>query len=273
MTQRLRLFLRWALERRLFTLALIFVFCLVWEALARLNVGGFFFWDFMVPPSKSLASFYGLLFHPPYPEYDLIYHSGMTLLRAGVALLGGIALAVPVGFALGWWKALDAVFTPLFEFLRPTPSLIFFPILILLFGTGSTSKIMASLIAVTFVMVINSLYGAKGTDTVLVNSLRTMGASNADILRKAVLYSALPHIASGIRVSIGASILVIVSTEMIQGRNGLGFVIYFALDRLQFDNMWAGILATLLVGAGTVYLWQYIEKKVLKWHFETTSRA
>jgi len=252
---------------------LIFAFCFLWEILARLQVGSFFFWDFMVPPSKSLATFYSLLTQPPYQEYDILYHSGTTLWRAGVALMGGVLVAVPVGFALGWWRALDAVFTPLFEFLRPTPSLIFFPILILLFGTGSVSKIMASLIAVSFVMVINSLYGVKSTDSVLINSLRTMGASNADILRKAVLYSALPHIASGIRVSIGASILVIVSTEMIQGKEGLGFVIYFALDRLQFDHMWSGILATLLVGAGAVYLWQYVEKKVLKWHFETTARA
>lgn len=272
MDRRFRLF-HWSLEKRIFTLALIFVFCLAWELLARLKAGSLFFWDFMVPPSKSLASFYTLVSRPPFPEYDLIYHSWTTLVRAGIALFIGILVAVPAGLALGWWKALDAVFTPLFEFLRPTPSLIFFPILILLFGTGGVSKIMAATIAVGFILVINSLYGVKSTDTVLVNSLRTMGASNSAILRKAVLFSALPHIASGIRVSIGASILVIVSTEMIQGRDGLGFVIYFALDRLQFDNMWAAILATLLVGAGTVYLWLYVEKRVLKWHFETTARG
>lgn len=271
--KRIGFFLQWSLEARLITLTIVLAFCSLWEFLARLNVGGLTFWDFMVPPTRTLTSFFALLTNPPYPEYDLIFHSGVTLLRAGVALVGGIVLAVPIGFALGWWRGLGEVFTPLLEFLRPTPSLIFFPILILVFGTGDMSKIMASMIAVSFTMVINSLYGVMSVDRVMINSFRTMGASDLEILRKGVLFTALPYIASGIRVSIGASILVIVSTEMIQGTDGLGFVIYFALDRLQFDHMWSAILATSFVGAGTVYLWQYIEQKILKWHFATTSRV
>lgn len=244
-----------------------------WEALARARAVSPFVWDFLVPPTASLAALWELVVRPPYSEYDIVRQSGRTLARFAVAYLLGIAAAVPVGLALGWWRRLNAVFVPLLEFLRPTPTLILYPLILLLVGIGNASTILTSAITVFSIVIVNSIYGAGSADRALIDSLRTMGAGSGQIFWKAVFFSALPHIAAGCRLVVGTAFLVVIAVEMLEGQTGLGFLIYFSMEKLEYNVMFAAILVTLILGAAGSYLWQAGESRLLRWHYDLSARA
>lgn len=244
-----------------------------WEMLARSRVVNPLVWDFLPPPTVSLMALWELTVRPPYPEYDLVHHSGVTLARFALGYVLGIAVAVPVGLALGWWRSLNAIFVPILEFLRPTPTLIVYPLLILLVGMGDASTILTSAITVFSIVIINSIYGAGSADRVLVDSMRTMGATWLQIFWKAVAFSALPHISAGCRVVIGTAFLVVIAVEMLEGQTGLGFLIYFSMEKQEYQFMFAAILVTLVLGAAGSYLWQAAEQRLLRWHYDLSARA
>jgi NitT/TauT family transport system permease protein len=236
-------------------------------------VGSPFIWDFLPPPTASLAALWALVVRPPYPEYNVVQQAGITLARFLAAYALGIAIAVPVGLALGWWRRLHDAFVPILEFLRPTPTLILYPLVLLLVGMGNASTILTSAITVFSIVVINSIYGAGSADRVLIDSLRTLGATRGQIFRKAVVFAALPLVAAGCRLVVGTAFLVVIAVEMLEGQTGLGFLIYFSMEKLEYDVMFAAILVTLVLGAAGSYLWQAAESRLLRWHYDLSARA
>ena len=245
----------------------------MWEVLARTRFGNPLIWDFLPPPTVSLAALWELVVRPPYPEYDVVRQSEVTLARFLIAYALGIAAAVPVGLALGWWRWLNAVFVPIVDFLRPMPTLIVYPLLVLLVGLGNASTILASALTVFSIVIVSGMYGAESADRVLIDSMRTMGATRSQIFWKAVAFSALPHIAAGCRLVVGTAFLVIIAVEMLEGQSGLGYLIYFSMEKMEYDYMFAAILVTLVLGAAGSYLWQAAEKKILRWHYDQSARA
>lgn len=263
----------WADRLPLPAAGILLVGLALWEALARARVGNPLVWDFLPPPTATLAALWGLVRRPPYAEYDVLRQAGVTLARFALAYVLGIAVAVPVGLALGWWRRLHDTFVPILEFLRPTPTLILYPLVLLLVGMGNASTILTSAITVFSIVVINAIYGAGSADRVLVDALRTLGATRAQIFRKAVVFAALPHIAAGCRVVVGTAFLVVIAVEMLEGQTGLGFLIYFSMEKLEYDVMFAAILVTLVLGAAGSYLWQAAESRFLRWHYDLSARA
>ncbi len=245
----------------------------VWELLARFRAGNPLIWDFLPPPTASLAALWALVVRPPYPEYDVVHQAGVTLARFLAAYVLGIAVAVPVGLALGWWRRLYVIFVPILEFFRPMPTLILYPLLLVLVGLGNPSTILTGAITVFSIVVVNALYGARSVDRVLVDSLRAMGATRGQIFWKAVVFAALPHVAAGCRLVVGTAFLVVIAVEMLEGQTGLGFLIYFSMEKFDYDAMFAAILVTLVLGAGWSYLWQAAESRLLRWHYDLSARA
>lgn len=244
-----------------------------WEVLARTRAVNPFIWDFLPAPTVTLMALWELMVRPAFPEYDVVRHAGITLARVAMAYVLGIAVAVPVGLALGWWRRLNAIFVPILEFLRPTPPLIVYPLLVVLVGMGNASTILASAITVFSIVVISSMYGAGHADRVLIDSMRTMGATRSQVFWKVVAFSALPHIAAGCRLVVGTAFLVVIAVEMMEGQTGLGFLIYFSMERLDYHYMFAAIAVTLVLGAAGSYLLQAIEKRVLRWHYDLSAQA
>ena len=73
------------------------------------------------------------------PGHRLHLHVAYSLERVlwGYAL--AVAVAVPLGIAVGWSRRLAACVEPLVEILRPVPPLAWIPIAILWFGIGIRS--------------------------------------------------------------------------------------------------------------------------------------
>jgi ABC-type nitrate/sulfonate/bicarbonate transport system permease component len=173
---------------------------------------------------------------------------GVTLYRAVLGLVLGSVLGLAVGVLMGQSKWAAHLLEPLFSFAFPMPKLALLPLLIVIFGIGQSSLIIMVTLGAFFPMVVSTYAGVTGVSRVLLWNARTLGAGRLQQLRTVVLFSALPHVLSGVRIAGGVSFLLVVAAEMISANDGLGYLIIFSQRNYRPDLVIAGILATAALG-------------------------
>ncbi len=179
------------------------------------------------------------------------------------------ALAVPLGLLMGTVPFLYRLLEPITELLRPIPSSAYIPIAILFLGIDNTMKVFIVSLGCFFPILLNTYGGVRGVDPVLTDTGRTFGLSRLQALWQITLPAALPSVLTGMRISLGIALIIVVVAEMITGNSGIG---YFILDRqrvFHVPEMFAGIFTLGLLGYLINFIFLRIEHHFLRWR-ETT---
>lgn len=191
---------------------------------------------------------------------------GSTL--QGWALGLGIAtvLGIPLGIIIGSNRLLYRACRGLIEFLRPIPSVALIPLAILIYGTGMQSKVFLAAFASFWQVIVATLYGVQDVDPVATDTARSFGFSRFKRLSRVTLPSAVPYIATGLRIASAVSLILTVTAELVIGAPGLGRAINVARSGGNEELMYALILTTGIVGLLLNMVFVRIEKRVLHWH-------
>lgn len=235
----------------------IIAFLLLWEFTPRLGIVNV---TFLPPLSTVLTAWWELLV-----SGDLADHLLASLTRSIGGFLLAVALSIPVGLAIGWWKGVAEFLNPLLEMFRNTPALAILPVFILLLGLGETSKIAIVFYACAFPLLLNTISGVRNVDPLLIKSARSMGLSPVSLFRKVILPASVPTIFVGIRQAGAGSILVLVAAEMVGAKSGLGYLVQYTQFSFQIPQMYAGILTISAIGLIVNYLLVHLEKKLTSW--------
>ncbi|GIP59251.1 ABC transporter permease [Paenibacillus woosongensis] len=235
----------------------IFTFLLLWELAPRL---GFVNVTFLPPLSIVVSAWWQLLL-----SGDLADHLLASLLRSVGGFFLAVAVSIPLGLAIGWWKGVAEFLNPLLEMFRNTPALAILPVFILLLGLGETSKIAIVFYACAFPLLLNTISGVRNVDPLLIKSARSMGLSPVNLFRKVILPASVPTIFVGIRQAGASSILVLVAAEMVGAKSGLGYLVQYTQFSFQIPQMYAGILTISVIGLIVNYLLVHLERKLTSW--------
>lgn len=198
-------------------------------------------------------------------DATLWQHLGASLGRVFAALVGATLVAVPIGFAIGASRIGRGIFDPIIEFLRPIPPLAYLPLVIIWFGIGEPSKILIIAIAMLAPIVLSTAAGVRGVDPDRVNAARSLGATQAQLLRHVVLPSTMPAILTGIRIALGAGWSTLVAAELVAASRGLGFMIQSAAQFLVTDVVLMGILVIAAVAFALEALLRWLERRLVPW--------
>lgn len=214
----------------------------VWEVVAGSRLG-----DPLYTPGLGAigAAFVKLLM-----TGELSLHLGASLGRMLRGFALAMALAIPLGVAIGWVPALRRQVAPVFELLRPFPSITLVPVAILWFGIGELSKVFLVAYACFWPTFLNTVLGVREVNPVLVRAARVMEIRGLALVAKVILPAALPAVLTGVRISLGVSVIVLLVSEMIAASSGLGFMILDAERNFLTAKMFAGIVTMGLLGAG-----------------------
>jgi ABC-type nitrate/sulfonate/bicarbonate transport system permease component len=225
--------------------------------------------DHFPPISETLSTLFDQLGESRFWEAV-----GNTL--EGWALGLGIAagLAIPIGIVIGSSRLLYRAARGLIEFLRPIPSVALIPLAILIYGTGLQSKVFLAAFASFWQVLVATLYGVQDVDPVATDTARSFGFSRPQRLLRVTLPSAVPYIATGIRIASAVSLILTVTAELVIGAAGLGRSINLARSGGNEELMYALILATGVLGLLLNAVLQRVERRVLHWHpAQRTARA
>jgi ABC-type nitrate/sulfonate/bicarbonate transport system permease component len=191
---------------------------------------------------------------------------GSTLEGWALGLGIAVALGIPLGLLIGssrWtYRALRA---PI-EFLRPIPSVALIPLAVLIYGQGLESKVFLAAFASFWPMLIQTIYGVQDVDPVATDTARSFGLGRLERMWRITVPSAVPYIATGIRISSAVALILAVTAELVIGAAGLGREINVARSGGNLDVMYALIVATGLLGWLLNLTTTAGERRVLHWH-------
>jgi ABC-type nitrate/sulfonate/bicarbonate transport system permease component len=241
----------------------LILFFLVWEAATG---GGLVNPLFLASPSAVLQTTLRLLL-----SGELITHISASLYRALAGFLIGAIIAIPHGILIAWSRTVEDATNPLVELFRPIPAVALIPVALLWFGIGDGSKIMVIAFACYFPIILNTISGVRAVDVNLLKVARLFGANRLQTLTKIILPSSFPFIMTGLRVGVAVALILLITTEMIGARSGLGFMIIDAQYTFKTERMFAGILTIGVIGFLLNELMVAIEKRFTKWKREISA--
>jgi NitT/TauT family transport system permease protein len=190
---------------------------------------------------------------------------GVSASAFAIGLALAIAAGLPLGLVLGRSNTLNAMFDPFVTAFNATPRLVFLPLFMLWLGIGLSSKVAIVFLGAVFPLLINTHEGVRNADKLLVNVVRSFGASEWDVARLVVLPNALPFIVVGLRLAIGRAILGVVVAEFFGAQDGLGVVMVRAASSFNVDVVFAGLVVFAVLSLVMTGAVKFLEERMSRW--------
>lgn len=189
-----------------------------------------------------------------------------SLLRILGGFLLGAVPGVALGLAMGLFWPVRVFFMPIATAIYAVPKIAILPLVIIAFGIGETSKIVVVALSIFFLVVLNTMSGVMTIDSSYKDVAHNFGASRWQLFTTVALPGALPAIFVGLRLALGFSLIVIVGTEFLSAKNGVGHLIWQSYQTLAIKKMYVGLIVTGLMGWALTILLDAIERVALPWN-------
>jgi ABC-type nitrate/sulfonate/bicarbonate transport system permease component len=233
---------------------------IIWEAIADAGLVN----AFLVPaPSAVFVTLGKMLW-----SLELIYDLADSLRRLVVGFVIALVISVFIGMLMARNHFVEFAIDPLIELVRPVSPLAIFPLAILWFGIGDSSKVFLIALACAFPIILNTYAGVRSIDVRFVRAARSLGANNFEVMQRIVLPGCLPQVFTGVRIAWGTALIVIIAAEMIGGSSGIGYMILDAQQTFRVDRVFAGIIAIGMLGYATDLGFRALRRILLPWYRE-----
>jgi NitT/TauT family transport system permease protein len=233
-------------------------------------IAAFLFWEFWVqwrdiaiivvpPPSAVLERFLD--------DPDFFWREGgWTLYEATLGLLLGSSFAIALAIAMAHSRLTERALFPLAIVIKVTPIVAVAPVLVILFGFGTTPKVVVAALLSFFPMLVNAMTGFRDVSPGALEFMRSMRASPWQLFWKLRLPSALPYLFAALKVAYPLALIGAVVAEWFTGDRGLGLVIFVANYNLDTPTLFAAIGVLALTGVSLNILLSLAERRLLFWH-------
>jgi NitT/TauT family transport system permease protein len=180
-------------------------------------------------------------------------------------------IGIPFGLALGWYPALNQIFNPVLQILRPISPIAWIPVAIIFFGIGDKPATFLVFLGAFFPIVVACASGVSNVPSIYRRAGRNFGLSSPQILARVVFPAALPQILIGLRIALGIAWLVVVAGEMIAVDSGLGYLVIDSRNSgKRYDLVVAAMLIIGVIGLALDVIFRQVEKiRSVRWGFRS----
>lgn len=215
---------------------------------------------FLPTPGASFAAFGQFLLNGDLGRQFLI--SAMRIL---CSLVLAMALAVPVGLAMGRIGWLGRLLNPMVYLLYPLPKVVFLPVIVVLLGLGNWPKIFLIALVVFFQIVVVTRDAAASIPQASLQSMRSLHATPWQTMWHLILPSCLPQILTSLRITLGTAIAILFFAETFASFDGLGYFILDGMETRDYPAMYAGIIGLALLGFVLYWAVDLLELRLCRW--------
>lgn len=194
-----------------------------------------------------------------------LHHLWVTLSE----IVLGFLLGSGFGFVLGTMIALNRTVA---YFLKPyvlvfqmIPKVALVPVIVLWFGLGIVSKVIAAAIICFFPVLVNTIAGLNAADRDKIDLLRAMGASQLQIFRMLRLPTAGPFLFAGLEIAVTFALIGAIVAEFLGAEDGLGMLMQSMNFTMDVAGNFSVIVVLSLVGVTLTSLITLVRRRVLFW--------
>lgn len=195
----------------------------------------------------------------------LIQDISASLTRVFIGFVLGTALAIPLGFLMGWYTTARGLIEPWVQFFRTVPPLAIIPLAIVLMGIDETPKIFVIFLASFLACVISTFQGVVNVDRTLINAAHVLGAKDGAVFLRVVVPASTPFILVGMRVGLGSAWATLVAAELIAAQQGLGYRMQNAQLYYDLPTIFVGLITIGILGLLMDRVLLFAERKLTGW--------
>lgn len=229
-----------------------------WELLSRTEVLRPTFF----PPPTTIIARSSIVFDA---EEGLADDIGITVLRVLITIVGAVALGVAVGIAVTVSRWTERGTTTVLTFVYPIPGVLFLPFLTFILGRTEAAFLITALVTPLVVMVLYTISGVRSIDPIYLEVARNYGSRGVRFFLRVILPGSLPSIVTGIRISLGFSLIAVIAIEMVGAQDGLGRFLWSNWQILRVTDMYVALLCIAVLGLLSSVGFDAIADRLLPW--------
>ena len=250
-------------------LAVPLFFICVWELAAR---QGWIDVRFLSSPSQVIEAVLQWIFgvdgaNPNDPYVGTwLNHALESSFRVYLGFMIATVIGTVAGILVGSFSLAEDLLDGSIQILRPIPVTAFVPFAIIVFGIRTPAAVFLIALGAFFPIYVNTVAGVRGVPRVYIRAARMLGTPKSKILPWIIFPAALPSIVTGLRLGIGLAWVLVIVSEMIAVKSGLGFVLWDAYYFLRMDVIIVAMLSVGVLGFLSDKIILVIGRRILRWH-------
>lgn len=196
---------------------------------------------------------------------SIAIHAFYSMIRVFLGVFVSLLLGALLGYLMGYYEKIDKLLSPLVYFTYPVPKMALLPIVMLLFGLGEISKIIMLVLIVIFQIIISTRDAVKAIPKEAYHSLYSLGASRIQIFKEIVAPASFSEILTSTRLALGTAVSILFFTETYGTKYGMGYYIMDSWMRVNYIEMYAGIVVLSILGVSIFILIDIIDSYLCSW--------
>jgi len=180
---------------------------------------------------------------------SMIQAIGITIVPMIIGVTISALAGVLLGLATGLSRRVEWLGIPLFLVLQAAPLAALIPMLVLAYGVGLTTKVLVVCIMAIPVIVLNSYKAVRHTPASLLEMSHSFLGSRRQTIFKVILPAASPVIFAGLRLGTAAGFVGAILAELLISPTGIGDLITYHQSIAEYPEMYAAIVAVILLSA------------------------
>lgn len=194
-------------------------------------------------------------------------HSVYSMWRILAGVLLSVIVGIPLGLLMGYFPRWDKLLSPIIYLSYPIPKIALLPMIMLLFGLGDLSKTVMIFLIIVFQVIVAVRDGVSSIPKETYYPLYSLGASFFDILREILIPASLPKFLTALRIAMATAISVLFFTETFGTQYGMGYFIMDAWMRVNYLEMYSGIVVLSIIGLVLFGAIDWLEKELCHWQY------
>jgi sulfonate transport system permease protein len=195
----------------------------------------------------------------------LARHIGISTERLVLGFGIGTSTGILLGVLVAFRPTAARLFEPTVLSLIPIPPIAWIPLLIVLLGIGEASKVALISIGSFCTLFLQSAYGIRTGDRMLVEMARVLNKSDRALLWRVLFPGALPGILASMRVALALSWTLLIASEVIASSSGLGWLVWNARNFSRPNDMFVGMATVGLLGKLSDWGLVLLEARLTRW--------
>jgi NitT/TauT family transport system permease protein len=187
---------------------------------------------------------------------------GRTLLTVGAAFGVGLLVGVPLGVLFWRLPLLGAVAEPYLVTLYAMPTLVFYPVLLVVMGLGPAPIITIAAIMAMIPIALNTMVALRGITPMLPKLGRSIGCSTGQLYRKILVPAATPLAVPGLRLGFSYAVIGTIAMEFILAVKGIGFRTGFHYRDFDIPEMYAEVVVIAVLAVLVNGLLGQLERRI-----------
>ena len=223
---------------------------------------------FSLPKPLGVVRAFGKL----WTEYDLLGNVFKSWWRIAQAFFWCAVVAIPLGILMASFRWLFELINPVAAPMRAMPLTAFLPAFIALFGMDETMKVAFLWFGMFFYLLAVVVEEANRVDNALLETAYTLGAKQRQALWL-VFRASFPAIFSSFRILYDIGWTYVSLAEMVNSRKGVGYMVEAARKVLDFERVYAGIIAIGIAAFLFRFLLTFLEGRLFPWRKASAALA